>query len=347
MKGKRADTGYLPRGPFEVRIGRFRSPGEHVSKHEVLAHVFDNDSIAAVNGALAAERPLLVRGEPGVGKTQLAAAAAAKLQRPLASFTVNSRTEPSDLLWRFDAVQRLAEAQICGTERVNVEQARLRLAEWRFVHPGPLWWGFAWDQALDHIRRIREGSSASDGRDKNDAHIRTDFKPDDHVPDRSGDPANGVVVLIDEIDKADSDLPNGLLEALGARQFTPNVPGCNRVVAGFPPPLVVITTNQERVLPDAFVRRCLILHLQPPGLQDLIARGRAHFPNAEERLLESVARQLLDDRENMPPPLPGLAEYLDLLRAAFTLKDVQGRNIDELINELKQFTLRKHSGGHR
>jgi len=78
-------------------------------------HVFEKDSWLAIQGALGARRPLLVRGEPGVGKTQLAAAAAMVLKRPLVSRVVDSRTEPRDLLWEFDAVQRLAEAQIAGT----------------------------------------------------------------------------------------------------------------------------------------------------------------------------------------------------------------------------------------
>ena len=99
-------------------------------------------------------------------------------------------------------------------------------------------------------------------------------------PDR-GDPATGSVVLIDEIDKAEPDVPNGLLEALGNGQFTPQGFGRPVVASGIPP-LVVITTNEERTLPDAFIRRCLVLHLDLPKEPDkliakLVERGKTHF----------------------------------------------------------------------
>ncbi|HND55495.1 MAG TPA: AAA family ATPase, partial [Pirellulaceae bacterium] len=104
----------LPRDLTSVRIDRRPESSDDQNLIEVVRHVFDSASIAAVNGALAANRPLLVSGEPGVGKSQLAAAVAAELGRPFVSLTANSRTEVSDLLWRFDAVARLAEAQLCG-----------------------------------------------------------------------------------------------------------------------------------------------------------------------------------------------------------------------------------------
>ena len=197
--------------------------------------------------------PLLVRGEPGVGKTQLAAAAAMVLKRPLVSRVVDSRTEPRDLLWEFDAVQRLAEAQIAGTfawrgpdensaER-HQEQTMLlqsRLAVGRFVRPGTLWWGFDWNGAAEQARLTgSEVLKAPEGTD----------------------PQHGRVVLIDEIDKAEADVPNGLLEALGAGQFTAlgreePVRAAGRVSPGH--------HHHERGTraPGAFVRRCLVLPLE-------------------------------------------------------------------------------------
>jgi MoxR-like ATPase len=340
MKSIKNALSYLPRDPFKVIVRRESGVPDSDASREVVAHVFDELSIAAVNGALAAQRPLLVKGEPGVGKTQLAAAVASKLVRPFVPFTVNARTEPADLLWRFDAVQRLAEAQICGTGRVDSVASTTRLEEWRFVEPGPLWWGFDWNGAIEHKRRKHQPLDAqASGANP------SKFNANDHIPDHLGNPINGVVVLIDEIDKADPDLPNGLLEALGSRRFVPAAKGCSPVVAGNPPPLVVITTNQERILPDAFLRRCLILTLKAPGLDELVTRGRAHFPEANESVLRSAAEQLMDDRQQSAPPLPGLAEYLDLLRALFALQPIQKRNAEELLKELSTFTLHKHRRG--
>ena len=322
---------FLPRDLEIVRVDRKKDSTDADDLAEVVRHVFDAKSVAAVNASLAAQRPLLVRGEPGVGKTQLAAAVAAELGRPLVSFTVNARTEPTDLLWKFDAVQRLAEAQICSLLVSKGPQVREVLAEWRFVAPGPLWWGFAWQKAMDHLRRQHEQS----------LHKTGDTAPS--LPDRGGDPKQGVVVLIDEIDKADTDVPNGLLEALGARGFTPL--GCDRVEAGHPSPLVIITTNEERVLPDPFIRRCLVLHLKPSGRAELIERGQAHFGTDHQTVLESAADRLLEDRKDAPRPQPGLAEYLDLVRAILELSRSQGRSAEELMAEIGEFTLRKQSGG--
>ena len=115
-------------------------------------HRFDPESALAIRAALAARRPLLVRGEPGVGKTQLAAAAAVALGRPLIQKVVNSRTESRDLLWEFDSIMRLADAQIAahsvmdGSEGSGVG-SNGQLPVVNYVKPGPLWWAFDWDGA--------------------------------------------------------------------------------------------------------------------------------------------------------------------------------------------------------
>ena len=127
-------------------------------------HVFDRVSAQAIRAALASRRPLLVRGEPGVGKTQLAAAAAYVLKRPLVARVVDSRTESRDLLWTFDAVMRLADAQTASAFLPAMKKPRSKLGESPaeqlsftkqnlrkaldvadYVRPGPLWWGFDWD----------------------------------------------------------------------------------------------------------------------------------------------------------------------------------------------------------
>ena len=192
-------------------------------------HQFEAGQIRAINAALAARRPLLVRGEPGIGKSQLARAAAKGLGRAFVPHTVDARTESRDLLWHFDAVARLAEAQLLGAlcrvadldppdpalppaekgDKAEAPNIRDRLAIARFLHPRALWWAFDWNGALDRAKAI--GISAPP-------------QPD------GGDPANGCLVLIDEIDKAEADVPNGLLEALGAGSFHP--PGLHRAGQG-------------------------------------------------------------------------------------------------------------------
>lgn len=292
-------------------------------------HEFDEPSIGAVNAALAARRSLLVRGEPGVGKTQLAEAVAAELSRAFVSFTVDARTESRDLLWRFDAVMRLAQAQLYATLKKKPDDVERDLAVRNFVHPGPLWWAF---------------DAASAQAANADATLLDQF-------DNKARQKNGWVVLIDEIDKAESDVPNGLLEALGSGQFTPFGYEQPIGVAG-EPPLILITTNEERVLPDAFVRRCLVLHLALPQTDDaLIAhlqqRGRAHFSDrTTDDVLYEAARQLVADRrfaaERQLSPLPGQAEYLDLVRAVVELAQGDMARQKDLLASAARFTLKKH-----
>jgi MoxR-like ATPase len=292
-------------------------------------HAFDMQSIEAVNAALAARRPLLVRGEPGIGKTQLAEAVATKLRRAFYPFTVDARTESRDLLWSFDAVMRLAHAQLCAALHKDEQTVERELAITNFVHPGPLWWAFDAHSAQD----------ASDGR------------PPPGPPDNKVRQKNGWVVLIDEIDKAESDVPNGLLEALGAGQFTPLGYDQPITIRGVPP-LIMLTTNEERVLPDAFLRRCLVLYLTlPRDDKDLIAhlqeRGRAHFGSqTTDDVLREAARQLVADRryaeQEQLSPLPGQAEYLDLVRAVIGLAQGDVHKQQALLASAARFTLRKH-----
>ncbi|MGE3536192.1 MAG: AAA family ATPase [Candidatus Tectimicrobiota bacterium] len=294
-------------------------------------HVFDEQSVGAVNAALAARRPLLVRGEPGVGKTQLAEAVARQLQRAFYPFTVDSRTEARDVLWRFDAVMRLAHAQLCATLYRDQDAAAIEreLAVTHFVYPGPLWWAFDAESAR----------KASGGR------------PPPGPADNARRSRNGWVVLIDEIDKAESDVPNGLLEALGAGQFTPEGYEQPITMQGIAP-LIVLTTNEERVLPDAFLRRCLVLHLALPqddeGLMShLEQRGKAHFgTQTTPEVLREAARQLVEDRryaaQAQLSPLPGQAEYLDLLRAVIEQAPHDLARQKTLLSLVARFTLRKH-----
>ena len=292
-------------------------------------HVFDKPSIEAVNAALAARRPLLVRGEPGTGKSQLACAAAAALGRPCLGHVVDSRTTAQELLWNFDAVARLAEAQLAGALRLPEPEVKKRLEVRSFVTPGPLWWALNWKTAKDQTDLIKVEAP----------HSPVGWQPGD-----------GAVMLIDEIDKADSDLPNGLLEVLGQGSFRPHGFGDSLCLAG-EMPLVVITTNEERALPDAFLRRCLVLHIELPKdkthLQELlIARGQAHFRERKitTRVLAEAARQLVEDREDLKErnlPAPGQAEYLDLVRALTNKESDETKQL-EWLETIKSYVLQKH-----
>jgi MoxR-like ATPase len=318
------------------------------------AHIFDAGEITAINTALAARRALLVRGEPGTGKTQLAWAAAAALKRPIVSFVTDSRSESRDALWHFDAVRRLADAQVQGALLVRRQPAEDtasqtagdaalgaiadRLDVENYLQPRAMWWGLDWFGALRQAAMARCAPP---------------------VQHHEHDPANGVVVLIDEIDKGDTDVPNGLLEVLGAGRFS--IPGRPEPVSPTgttPPPLVVITSNEERVLPAAFVRRCIALTLPVPTddgkLADyLLARGRAHFPAGEigDGILEQAARLLIDDRKTALDgnlrPLPGLAEFIDLLRAIRGLGGTDAEAQQSWLNRIAPFALRKYPAGGR
>lgn len=290
-------------------------------------HVFDQDSIDAINAALAMCRPLLIRGEPGIGKSQLARAAAKELKRAFVPFVVDSQCESRDLLWQFDAVQRLADAQLCSAMKESADAVKARLAVDNYVYPGSLWWAYNWESAKGKLGGTEP--SCEDG----------------------GDPKHGCVLLVDEIDKAEMELPNGLLEALGDGQFTPM--GCKQPISASEiPPLVIITTNEERALPNAFLRRCLVLHLKlfdnnDEALSKLVRRGRAHFENLDEDILRMAAEILLNERAEQQAqqlqPLPGQAEYLDLLRAVNNRAPNEKSKQTTLLKEVKRFVVNKQA----
>ena len=190
----------------------------------------------AVNVALALERPLIVKGEPGTGKTLLAEAIAAGLGRPLHAWNVKSTSRAQDGLYVYDAVQRLQDSRFGDKDVSDIRQ---------YIRFGALGTAF-------------RAKSAS-------------------------------VVLIDEIDKADLEFPNDLLHELDRMSFTVNETG--DVHAAQSRPLVVITSNNEKELPDAFLRRCIFHFIAFPE-QSLMARiVRVHHPNVREALVqEAIAR---------------------------------------------------------
>ena len=243
-------------------------------------HWWSQPEIDALILAHAARRPLLVRGEAGSGKSQIARAAAQAMGGvALLVEVIHPRFEALDLLYRVDAVERLADAQLQRLDESNE----------KYVKHGRLW------DAMDQVRK------------------------DEPSP----------VLLIDEIDKADADVPNALLDVLGNRSFS--VPALNhRIIRaeGGRMPLMIITTNEERELPSAFVRRCVVLNVNPPTedaafIAWLVDRSRVHRQldiTAAARLL--AAQQVLADRNVAIAhgyPKVGLAEYIDLLTALHEL----------------------------
>ena len=309
-------------------------------------HVFDERTTNALTAAWLSERPLLVRGDPGTGKSQLARAAAVALGWQLVSEVVSAHTEIQDLWYRFDAVSRLGQAQLLSAvgRRFSPKTLKTELDPRKFLSPGALWWAYDWQTAQDYY-------TASDFRLY---HPNPANEEDKTLP-------KGVVLLIDEIDKADADLPKSLLETLDNARF--RIPWVNESI-GYRAddkkairPLVVITTNEDRQLPAAFVRRCLVLNLELPEkesalVEHLVKRGGEHFSDKQDqplfsrKVMETAARQLHQDRleaATLGFKPPGQAEFLDILRVLARLKLDEAKQLKKL-KQIQDFALKKHPG---
>lgn len=293
-------------------------------------YLLDKKSAFALEMALKTKRPLLVKGEPGLGKSYLARAAAAKLQRQFLAEVINSHTEGQDLLWRYDPVARLNDAQ--------EGKAGDALNPKHYINPGVLWWTFGWNSAATQYNEVCRHQI---------------YRPQTC---QEGKLEYGMVLLIDEIDKAESALPNSLLEVLGNGGF--DIPLLGETIgqqANTLTPLVIITTNDERELPPAFVRRCLVLHLKVDESdleQWLIERASVHIVDNQCSLhiKQLAAQQLKRDREQADKQglvKVGLAEYIDLLIALdeMTDKALEGKQRDDyqehLLAEIQDFVLKK------
>jgi len=223
-------------------------------------YVASDDLALAVNAAVTLQRPLLVKGEPGTGKTELARQVAQSLGLPLIEWHVKSTTKAQQGLYEYDAVSRLRDSQL-GEARVH-EVAN-------YIRKGKLWQAFE-----------------AEGR---------------------------VVLLIDEIDKADIEFPNDLLQELDRMEF--HVYETGEMVRAKHRPVVIITSNNEKELPDAFLRRCFFHYIRFPDAETLAAIVRVHFPDIKGQLLTAALTQFYEIRE--VPGLkkkPSTSEVLDWLR---------------------------------
>jgi MoxR-like ATPase len=254
-------------------------------------YVYTPRTILALNVAIATGRPLLISGEPGSGKSTLAKNAAAILHRWYYRETITSRTRATDLLWTFDALRRLSDA---STPNQPLLEKRY------YVDPGILWWTF------DPISARNRGTEGE---------IPEKQQPLDKGQQPGGDADPRAVVLLDEIDKADPDVPNDLLEPFDMKSFT--VRETNDSVTAKREVLLILTTNGERELPPAFLRRCVTLTLDPPDKTWFVGIANQRYGNKDDSLHTAVAAEVIKLREAAARAglrKPSTGEYLDALQ---------------------------------
>jgi MoxR-like ATPase len=223
-------------------------------------YIAADDLAIAVNAAVTLERPLLVKGEPGTGKTELARQIATSLGMEIIEWNIKSTTRAQQGLYEYDAVSRLRDSQL-GDERVH-EVAH-------YIRKGKLWQAFSSDKK--------------------------------------------VVLLIDEIDKADIEFPNDLLQELDRMTF--HVYETGDTIEARHRPVVIITSNNEKELPDAFLRRCFFHYISFPDSEILRQIIEVHYPNLKPQLLETALTQFFEIRDT--PGLkkkPSTSEVLDWLK---------------------------------
>jgi MoxR-like ATPase len=225
-------------------------------------YIADDDLLSVVNAAILLGRPLLVKGEPGTGKTKLSEAVAAALGYPLLTWHIKSTTKAVDGLYTYDVVQRLNESRFGDRDVSDIR---------RYIKLGVVGQAFSADQR--------------------------------------------VVLLIDEIDKADVEFPNDLLRELDEMAFT--IPEINETIRARHRPVVIITSNAEKELPDAFLRRCVFHFISFPDRERMSKIVRVHHPHLEDRLLEVALDRFFAIRKTQglrkPPSTSELVDWLGVL----------------------------------
>ena len=224
------------------------------------SYVAGDDLTIAVNAAIALERPLLVKGEPGTGKTELAIQVARSLGLPLMEWHIKSTTKAIQGLYEYDAVSRLRDSQL-GDERVHDVT--------NYIRKGKMWEAFEADQRI--------------------------------------------VLLIDEIDKADIEFPNDLLQELDKMEF--HVYETGETIKAKHRPIVIITSNNEKELPDAFLRRCFFHYIAFPDTDVLQQIVDVHYPGIKKKLVSEALSQFYEIRETSGlKKKPSTSEALDWIR---------------------------------
>jgi MoxR-like ATPase len=223
-------------------------------------YVATDDLTVAVNASIALERPLIVKGEPGTGKTELARQVALALNLPIIEWNIKSTTKAQQGLYEYDAVSRLRDSQL-GDARVEDVS--------NYIKQGKLWQAFDADQKL--------------------------------------------VLLIDEIDKADIEFPNDLLQELDQMEF--HVYETGQTITAKHRPIVIITSNNEKELPDAFLRRCFFHYIRFPDAETLKRIVDVHFPTIKPDLVAEALNQFFEIRETSGlKKKPSTSEVLDWLK---------------------------------
>lgn len=271
---------------------------------------------------------------------------AAELEVPFLNLVIDERTERDDLFYRYDAVARVAKAQMLSIEARGEgggsADFKKDLSEARYTRPGVFWWAFDWKGASDLLGDFvnKEGVAAP-------IPPTHDWAADSEKCLEQGCSS---VVLIDEIDKADTAVPNGLLECLGNMGFkSPHLAKPVSLKKGAAPPLVIITTNRERELPLAFLRRCLVHEMEFPkteerALELLTFRTRTRWgeEQVEDDILRQVVEGLWKQRESSKGMWqPGAAEFLDLIKVLVELHPGDPEEQRKAIDEYQKFTFEK------
>jgi len=260
------------------------------------AYIATDDLRIAVDAAVALERPLLIKGEPGTGKTVLAYEIAAAFDAPLITWHIKSTTKAHQGLYEYDAVTRLRDSQLGDPRVADVAN---------YIKKGKLWEAF-------------------------DAPVRP-------------------VLLIDEIDKADIEFPNDLLQELDRMEFF--VHETDQTIKAAVRPIVVITSNNEKELPDAFLRRCFFHYIRFPDPDTMARIVEAHYPGIQNRLVGEALKVFYELRET--PGLkkkPSTSELLDWLKLLLVeeidVETLRERNPNKLIPPLHGALLKTEQDVH-